>query len=111
MKKYWLAAAILAMSVGAYAQFGGRFAFDGGPGGRACLVPGGGPEDRSRKIDESGFVYARLRYEPQPWWRRSGNPEVPWHHDYPDGDTMLPTALKRLTTVNTAPESFKIVDI
>jgi Domain of unknown function (DUF4159) len=111
MKKSLIVAAILAMSVGAYAQFGGRSRFGGGPSNRACLVPGGGPEDTSRKIDHSGFVYARVRYQLQPWWRRSGNPELPWHHDFPDGDTMLPSALQRLTTVHTTPESYKIVDI
>src|SRR5688572_8083263 len=37
--------------------------------------------------------------------------EVPWHHDYPNGDTMLPDALERLTKVHTTRESFQIVDI
>src|SRR5688572_8433420 len=37
--------------------------------------------------------------------------EVPWHHDYPNGDTMLPDALARLTKVHTTRESFQIVDI
>jgi hypothetical protein len=37
--------------------------------------------------------------------------EVPWHHDYPDGDTMFPTSLARLTTTDTGPESYQLVDI
>ena len=105
----------LGMSVFAFAQFGGRGGrgggggrFDGGDGGGQtggrCLVPGyfgSGEEDlpTPRKIDRSGFVYARVRYHLQPWWRQETR-EVPWHHDYPDGDTMFPTSLGRLTTTN-----------
>src|SRR2546430_10315195 len=32
-------------------------------------------------------------------------------HDYPDGDTMFPTSLGRLTTTYTKPDSYQIVDI
>ena len=64
----------------------------------------------SRNIDRSGFVYARLRYHPVEWWRQR-TPEIPWHHDYPSGDTMLPDALSRLTKVHTTRESYQIVDI
>src|SRR5207249_5171477 len=105
MRTRLIVAAILGMSVYGFAQFGGRRA--GGFGGqRPCLVPGysgSGEEDTSapRKIDRSGFVYARVRYHIQPWWRQAGNREVPWHHDYPDGDTMFPTSLQRLTRVYT----------
>jgi Domain of unknown function (DUF4159) len=63
-----------------------------------------------RKIDRTGFVYARVRYHTQPWWREEMR-EVPWHHDYPDGDTMFPTSLGRLTTTKTNPDSYQIVDI
>jgi Domain of unknown function (DUF4159) len=110
------ALAILTLSLSASAQFGGR-SFRGrdnsGPTGGLCLVPGyrgSGMEDlpTPRKIDRSGFVYARLRYHVQEWWRGG---EIPWHHDYPDGDTMFPTSLGRLTSVNTTPESYQIVDI
>jgi len=121
MKKPLLAAAIFGISVAAFAQFGGQFGGGGRLGGRnggfgmgRCLVPGsfdGAEESRAgRSLDRSGFVYARVRYNPQSWWRR-GTSEVPWHHDFPDGDTMLPTALQRLTTVHTTPESFQLVDI
>lgn len=109
---------ILMLGVSASAQFGQRpFRGGGGrgsgPTGGVCLVPGyrgSGLEDlpTPRDIDRSGFVYARLRYHVQEWWRGG---EVPWHHDYPDGDTMLPSSLTRLTTVHTTPESFQIVDI
>jgi hypothetical protein len=51
-----------------------------------------------------------MRYHPYDFWG-SRTREVPWHHDYPDGDTMLPDALERLTGVHTTPESFQIVDI
>ena len=111
--------AIVTMALSGFAgfgqrRFGGRNAFNGPTGGN-CVVPGyrgDGSEDlpTPRKIDRSGFVYARLRYHPVAWWRE-GTREVPWHHDYPDGDTMLPDLLDRLTTVHTKPESYQIVDI
>ena len=121
-----VAAAILGLGAYAFAQFGGqgeqsgggrRFGsgIDTGQTGGRCLVPGyrgTGEEDVStpRDIDRSGFVYARVRYHLQPWWR-SETREVPWHHDYPDGDTMFPTSLGRLTTTYTKPDSYQIVDI
>jgi hypothetical protein len=121
MKKRLIAAAILCMSVGAFAQFGGRPGGGrfggGGVSSRACLVPGyrgtgeeDGPRSRS-KVDRFGFVYARVRYHPQPWWRGETSGEVPWHHDYPDGDTMFPTSLERLTRIDTDPDAYQIVDI
>ena len=82
-----------------------------GTGGN-CLVPGaGGTEDTSetREIDRTGFVYARVRYHPRPYF--DYNPEVPWHHDYPDGDRMFPDALGRLTTTHTNKDAFQLVDI
>jgi hypothetical protein len=113
-----IAIAILTSAVGALGQFGqrrfggGRF---NGPTGGNCVVAGyrgDGSEDlpTPRKIDRSGFVYARLRYHPVTWWRE-GTREIPWHHDYPDGDTMLPALLDRLTTVHTNAEAYQIVDI
>jgi hypothetical protein len=112
---------ILGMSVYAVAQFGGRLGGgrfngeDSGQTGGRCLVPGyfgTGEEDSSapRKIDRSGFVYARVRYHLQPYWRQETR-EVPWHHDYPDGDTMFPTSLSRLTKAYTTPDSYQIVDV
>jgi hypothetical protein len=126
MFKTLVAAAILGLSVYAFSQIGvgggqpgGRGRFDGGSaggqtGGR-CLVPGyrgTGEEDlpTPRNIDRSGFVYARVRYHTQSRWRGQTG-EVPWHHDYPDGDTMFPTSLGRLTTTQTTPDSYQIVDI
>lgn len=126
MNKKLVAIAMLGFSVYAFAQFGGRGArFGGGrqfgrgvdaggqTGGR-CLVPGyrgTGEEDLPipRDIDRTGFVYARVRYHTLPWRGRTG--EVPWHHDYPDGDTMFPDSLGRLTTTHTNPDSYQIVDI
>jgi len=123
MKLRLVAIALLGMSVYAYAQFGGRNGraggrFGGEGGGQTggqCLVPGyfgSGEEDlpTPRKIDRSGFVYARARYHLQPWWRQETR-EVPWHHDYPDGDTMFPASLSRLTTAHTTPDSYQLVDI
>jgi hypothetical protein len=118
MKKKILAIIVLLLSVSAFAQFGGQFGgrrgggFVDGPTGGNCLVPGykgTGEEDlpTPRKIDHIGFVYARVRYHLQPYWRG----EVPWHHDYPDGDTMFPTSLGRLTMTDTDFNSFQIVDI
>src|SRR5579883_2123159 len=107
---------ILLITVSAFAQFGGRrggggFGFGNGPTGGNCLVPGyrgSGEEDlpTPRKIEHTGFVYARVRYHMQPNYQR----EVPWHHDYPDGDTMFPTSLGRMTTTDTDFNSFQIVD-
>jgi hypothetical protein len=113
--------ALLAMAAGASAQFGGRNGrfrgggFNGedrGPTGGRCLVPGSGQDIVAEREDlnKYGFVYARVRYHMQPWWRQE-TPEAPWHHDYPDGDTMFPTSLGRLTTVDTAPEAYHLVDI
>ena len=83
----------------------------GGPSGGRCLVPGAGDfRETSREVDQSGFVYARLRYHYFDWWRQRTS-EVPWHHDYPDGDTMFPTSLERLTEVHTNKDSYQIVDI
>ncbi len=126
MNKKLIAAAILGFSVCAFAQFGGRGGQFGGRGrlggggdgggqtGGRCLVPGyrgTGEEDlpTPRDIDRTGFVYARVRYHTLPWRGETG--EVPWHHDYPDGDTMFPTSLGRLTTTYTTPDSYQIVDI
>ena len=119
MKLRLVAIALLGMSVYAFAQFGGRNRpggrLDGGQTGGQCLVPGyfgSGEEDlpTPRKIDRSGFVYARVRYHLQPWWRQETR-EVPWHHDYPDGDSMFPASLSRLTTAHTTPDSYQLVDI
>ena len=113
---------IIGSSVFAFAQFGGPpqlfppiGRFNQGPTGGRCLVPGyrgTGEEDGSipRDIDRSGFVYARVRYHAQPFWREQMG-EAPWHHDYPDGDTMLPDSLGRLTSAHTTANSYQIVDI
>jgi hypothetical protein len=119
MKTRLVAVVILGMSVYGFAQFGGRIRGGGGFNGQGfgatggtCLVPGQGesvlPNDR--KIDRSGFVYARVRYHMQPWWRQ-GTSEAPWHHDYPDGDAMFPASLSRLTTTHTNADAFQLVDI
>jgi hypothetical protein len=118
MKKMALVA-MFTLTLSAFAQFGPRNGRSSGPqnsgptGGNCVLAgyKGSGMEDlpTPRKIDRSGFVYARMRYHLQDFWR--GMREVPWHHDYPDGDTMLPDAVGRLTAIHTTPESFQIVDI
>lgn len=64
----------------------------------------------AKDADRNEFVYARLRYHPQDWWRQHTG-EVPWHHDYPDGDEMLPDALSRLTGVQTTRQAYQIVDV
>jgi len=127
MNRKLVAAAIIAGALGlvvtAYAQFGGS-QFGGGQfgGGQfggiqgvgGCMVPGSrngtGEADTAfpRDINRTGFVYARVRYHVRQW---NGRSEVPWHHDYPDGDTMFPDNLSRLTTVTTDPNSYQIVDI
>jgi hypothetical protein len=45
-----------------------------------------------------------------PWWRERTR-EIPWHHDYPDGDRMFPGLLGRLTGVHSDKESYQLVDI
>ena len=126
MNKKLLASLILIFGVLGFAQFGRRVGQQGGrlrPGGGfdptsqtggRCLVPGyrgTGEEDlpTPRDIDRSAFVYARIRYHTRPW--RGETSEVPWHHDYPDGDTMLPISLSRLTTTYTTADSYQIVDV
>jgi Domain of unknown function (DUF4159) len=118
-KKGLVVVLVLLASAAAYAQFGqfnggGRRGggFNQGPTGGQCLVPGYGPSGEEdlptpRKIDHIGFVYGRVRYNMQPFRMR----EVPWHHDYPDGDTMFPTTLGRLTLTDTDFNSFQIVDV
>jgi hypothetical protein len=127
MKKKLVVAAILALATTAYAQFGpidlGQLGIgrnNGGGGGGfnftrgTCIVPGArngsgeGDTTIERKLNPAMFVYARVKYHVHNW-RRGG--EVPWHHDYPDGDTMFPDHLGRLTTVLTDPDQFQIVDI
>src|SRR5436190_9405940 len=114
MKKLVVILALLA-GISAFAQRPGGRANGGfgGFGNAPCLVPGTRRsyfEDTSapRMIDRTGFVYARIRYNVGTWWRQG---DIPWHHDYPDGDTMLPDTLGRLTTIQTKPESYQIVDI
>jgi|SRR5882672_4590984 len=122
MNRKLVAAAIIATTLGlvvtAYAQFGGgQFGGGGRQGGGGyvggCMVPGSrngnGLADTAypRDINRTGFVYARVRYHLVPRW----NGEVPWHHDYPDGDTMFPDNLSRLTSVATDPNAYQIVDI
>jgi len=124
MNRKLVAAAIIAvttaMVVTAYAQFGGQFGGGRqnggfGGGGRNCIVGGAqfgsGEGDTSiqRNINRAGFVYARVRYHSHQW--RGATNEVPWHHDYPDGDTMFPDNLGKLTMVTTDPNSYQIVDI
>src|SRR2546428_13771039 len=94
---------ILVLSVSAFAQFGGRsrqvgggqFGGNGQTGGQ-CLVPGyhGTGEDdlpTPRDIRRTGFVYARVRYHVQPWWRG----EIPLPYGSPGGATMVSPFLER----------------
>jgi hypothetical protein len=105
---------VLVGAMSAFAQrqqgnfVGGGLRNGGFASGAPCLVLGG-PEflrEDKRELDFTGFVYGRIRYHFLPH-----RGEVPWHHDYPNGDTMLPDALGRLTNVRTTRESFQIVDI
>ena len=59
--------------------------------------------------DNSEFIFARV--EPTQREYRMYWSEAPWHHDYPDGDTMLPDSLGRLTSAHTTANSYQIVDI
>jgi hypothetical protein len=116
-----LAVTVLPWSIAAFGQFGGGRPQGQGGGyangmtGGDCLLSGvraggNGSRDTSEPrpgIDKSGFVYARVKFN----HLRYGGPELPWHHDYPDADAMLPEALQRLTGVHTTRESFQIVDI
>jgi hypothetical protein len=66
-----------------------------------------------QKYDESGFVYARIRFHMNPYMRGGINAEgqVPWEHDYPFSDELFPSILKETTSVFTTPMSYQIVDI
>jgi hypothetical protein len=96
---------------------GGGSSIQNGGGGfgmqSRCLIGGAhygdGSSDLStpRDINRAGFVYARVKYHMQPNYMN----EVPWHHDYPDGDTMFPDNLGVLTSTTTDPNSYQIVDI
>jgi hypothetical protein len=97
-----LAIACLTASLTAYAQFGGQGGFSIGRMGDED-----GPEYRDK--DESGFVYARIRYHMLP--SAVEQREVPWHHDYPLADETFPDSLQRLTSAHTTRESYQIVDI
>src|SRR5437773_11506910 len=110
MKGKLAAFAILGLSVFAFAQFGrgpqaggrgrpgdGVTGACGGQTGGRCLVPGyrgTGEEDLStpRNINRSGFLYSRIRYHTQPWWRAESR-EAPWHQAHPAGDTTFPGSL------------------
>jgi hypothetical protein len=124
MKKKLVFGAILALATTAYAQLGpfdfGQLGIgrNGGGGGRfnsnrGCIVSGSGTGEADsaapRNINRAQFVYARVKYHMQPNWRRAG--EAPWHHDYPDGDTMFPDNFGRLTAAVTNPDQYQIVDI
>jgi hypothetical protein len=131
MKRRWVAGTIialaLAVAITALGQYGGGQAgpiYNGPNGGGGfgmrtdCLIggahfgDGSGDTSAPRNINRAGFVYARVKYHTQQYRRGfGGGGEVPWHHDYPDGDTMFPDNLQKLTTVTTDPDSFQIVDI
>jgi hypothetical protein len=104
MKKL-AALAILTIGVSALALFGGQRRLGGGGGFFGADGSQDGPEPRD--IDRSGFVYARIRYHMLPFRMR----EVPWHHDYPEGDETFPDSLQRLTGTYTTRQSYQIVDI
>lgn len=128
-----VSAVILALVVTAYAGLGaqgrGQGGFGGGFGGgggsdiknggggygmnTSCLMGGSqfdngaGDLATPRDINRVGFVYARVKYHVHNWQRG----ELPWHHDYPDGDAMFPENLGLLTMTMTERNSYQIVDI
>jgi len=118
-----VAAAVIAATVGlgssASAQLGGQFGGGrpgggfGGGGRNVCRVGGAhygtgeGDTSKPRDINRAGFVYARVKYHISKRWQG----EVPWHHDYPDGDTMFPFHLGKLTSTMTDADAYQIVDI
>jgi hypothetical protein len=117
---------VLALSISAFAQRRGGFGGFGGGGfggGRAgsggqCIVAGtrfggdgSGDLSTPRDIDRTGFVYARLKYHMNESAFYEQRREVPWHHDYPDGDSQFPDSLGRLTKAFTSPDSYQIVDV
>ena len=96
MKKKLVLAAIAFAFLGVSATALAQFGLFGGQGGRnaggysgQCMVAGSrngsgeGDTAAPRSINRAGFVYARVRYHIARRWSN----EVPWHHDYPDGDT------------------------
>ena len=103
--KRLVAIGILLLSASAFAQFGGGVRFSAGGFGGG-LFDSAEPRD----VDRTGFVYARIKYHVQPS-NYCGRGEVPWHHDYPDGDREFPDSLERLTNTQTDRNSYQIVEI
>src|SRR5690242_18357615 len=67
------------------------------------------PSSSDSSVDNSDFVYARIRYHmvPEAAYMR----EAPWHHDYPYGDETFPSVLAEVSSVQTGRLSHQIVDI
>lgn len=77
--------------------------------GVLSLLPGAALDSDPPKDAE--FTYARIRYHMTSdalWEQRR---EVPWHHDYPEGDEFFPSFLKEVTQIHTTSKSYQIVDI
>jgi hypothetical protein len=58
---------------------------------------------------DPAFVYARVRYHMTQ--DAIFVPEVPWHHDYPYGDSMFPTIVAEVSNIRTSDSAYQIVDI
>ena len=70
-------------------------------------------DDRSTKIDENVFNFVRIRYHGfggVGGWN-AGNWQPPWAHDYPRAERNFLNILAEMTTIETTPESFLILDL
>src|SRR5262249_51051429 len=57
------------------------------------------------------FTYARIRYHMTAAALYEQRRELPWHHDYPEGDETFPTFVNEVTNFHTARTAYQIVDI
>ena len=73
------------------------------------LVPAAASFDSDPPKDVE-FTYARIRYH-MTTSALYEQRELPWHHDYPEGDETFPTFVKEVTNVHTARNAYQIVDI
>jgi hypothetical protein len=77
--------------------------------GVLSLVPAAASFDSDPPKDVE-FTYARIRYH-MTTAALYEQRELPWHHDYPEGDETFPTFVKEVTNVHTARNAYQIVDI
>jgi hypothetical protein len=59
---------------------------------------------------DAEFIFARVQFTMDPGWIFDYR-EAPWRHDYPFAEDLYLSFVEELTTVNTTPESYRIVQL